>query len=163
MRRFMAVVVSSAFRNSLIDYNSSPRMIFRLAYQMQIIQHCREYFSTAQHINSIPPPPKRKTLKMGTPKSEIGMGREIPGNSGFCRSSKESLGPGNSGKFILGTPFLAIWGDFLGELIGNGRNTVSKYCFGRENSLSSAANSVSSAKNSASSLLHTNNRLKGTH
>ena len=28
---------------------------------------------------SFPP----KTLKMGTPKSEIGMGQEIPGNSGF--------------------------------------------------------------------------------
>ena len=40
-----------------------------------------------------------------------------PGNSGeiqgSCRISTETLGPGNSGKFILGTPFLAIWGDFL--------------------------------------------------
>ena len=38
-----------------------------------------------------------------------------------------------------------------------------EYCFGRENSLSSAANSVSSAKNSVSSAKHTNNRLRGTH
>ena len=37
-----------------------------------------------------------------------------------------------------------------------------EYCFGRENSLSSAANSVSSARNSVSSRLHTNNRLKRT-
>ena len=37
-----------------------------------------------------------------------------------------------------------------------------EYCFGEENSLSSAANSVSSARNSVSSLLHTNNRPKGT-
>ena len=38
-----------------------------------------------------------------------------------------------------------------------------EHCFGRENSLSSAANSVSSAKNSVSSIWHTNNRLTGTH
>ena len=38
-----------------------------------------------------------------------------------------------------------------------------EYCFGQENSLSSAANSVSSARNSVSSHLHTNNRPKGTH
>ena len=38
-----------------------------------------------------------------------------------------------------------------------------EYCFGGENSLSSAANSVSSARNSVSSRLHANNRLKGTH
>ena len=60
---------------------------------------------------SFPP----KTLKMGTPKSEIGMGREIREIQGFCRISTETLGPGNSGKFILGTPFLAIWRDFRGE------------------------------------------------
>ena len=47
--------------------------------------------------------------------------------------------------------------------LGNGRNTVREYCFGGENSLSSAANSVSSAKNSVSLLWHTNNRLRGTH
>ena len=35
---------------------------------------------------------------------------------GLCRISTETLGPGNSGKIILGTPFLAIWGDFLGEM-----------------------------------------------
>ena len=51
---------------------------------------------------------------MGTPTSEwAGKFREI---QGFCRISTETLGPGNSGKFILGTPFLAIWGDFLGEM-----------------------------------------------
>ena len=38
-----------------------------------------------------------------------------------------------------------------------------EYCFGEENSLSSAVNSVSSATNSVSSCLHTNNRLRGTH
>ena len=38
-----------------------------------------------------------------------------------------------------------------------------EYCFGRENSLSSAANSVSSASNSVSSLWHTNTRPRGTH
>ena len=38
-----------------------------------------------------------------------------------------------------------------------------RYCFGRENSLSFWADTVSSAKNSMSSLLHTNNRLRGTH
>ena len=47
--------------------------------------------------------------------------------------------------------------------LGNGRNTVSRYCFGEENSVSFGANSVSSAKNSVSSSLHTNNRLRGTH
>ena len=47
--------------------------------------------------------------------------------------------------------------------LGNGRNTVSRVLFRRENSLSSTANSVSSARNSVSSRLHTNNRLKGTH
>ena len=55
---------------------------------------------------SFPP----KTLKMGTPNSEIGMGWEIWEIQRFCRISTETLGPGNSGKFILGTPFLAIWG-----------------------------------------------------
>ena len=38
-----------------------------------------------------------------------------------------------------------------------------EYCFGGENSLSSAANSVSSARNSVSSLWHINNSLGGTH
>ena len=46
---------------------------------------------------------------------------------------------------------------------GTGGILFREYCFGRENSLSSAANSVSSAKNSVSLLWHTNNRLKGTH
>ena len=46
---------------------------------------------------------------------------------------------------------------------GTGGILFQEYCFGRENSLSSAANSVSSARNSVSSRLHTNNRLKGTH
>ena len=39
---------------------------------------------------------------MGTPKSEIEMGREI---QGFCGNSTETPGPRNSGNFILGTPF----------------------------------------------------------
>ena len=48
--------------------------------------------------------------------------------------------------------------------LGNGSGILFReYCFGRENSLSSAANSVSPAKNSVSSLCHTNNRLRGTH
>ena len=47
--------------------------------------------------------------------------RDGPGNSRKFRVSvefpeKKTLGPGNSGKLILGTPFLAIWGDFLGEM-----------------------------------------------
>ena len=46
---------------------------------------------------------------------------------------------------------------------GTGGILFREYCFGGENSLSSAANSVSSARNSVSSSLHTNNRLKGTH
>ena len=46
---------------------------------------------------------------------------------------------------------------------GTGGILFREYCFGEENSLSSAANSVSSARNSVSSRLHTNNRLKGTH
>ena len=47
---------------------------------------------------------------MGTPKSEIGMGRE---SQVLCRISTETLGPGNSGKFILGTPFSAFWGEMI--------------------------------------------------
>ena len=70
------------------------------------------YGSALPNISTSFPP---KTLKMGTPKSEIGMGQEIPEIQGFCRISTETLGLGNSGKFILGTPFLAIWGDFLGK------------------------------------------------
>ena len=58
--------------------------------------------SALPNISTTFPP---QTLQMGIPKSEIGMGREIPGKSGFCRISTETLGPGNSGKFILGTPF----------------------------------------------------------
>ena len=46
---------------------------------------------------------------------------------------------------------------------GTGGILFREYCFGEENSLSSAANSVSSARNSVLSRLHTNNRLKGTH
>ena len=46
---------------------------------------------------------------------------------------------------------------------GTGGILFREYCFGEENSLSSAANSVSSARNSVSSRLHTNNRPKGTH
>ena len=38
-----------------------------------------------------------------------------------------------------------------------------EYCFGRENSLSSAANSVSSAKKLGEFALAHNNRLRGTH
>ena len=46
-------------------------------------------------------------------------------------------------------------------LWGTGGILFREYCFGEENSLSSAANSVSSARNSVSSRLHTNNRPKG--
>ena len=49
------------------------------------------------------------------------------------------------------------------EKWGTGGILFREYCFGGENSLSSATNSVSSARNSVSSHLHTNNRLKGTH
>ena len=52
-------------------------------------------------------------------------------------------------------PFAENW--------GTGGILFREYCFGEENSLSSAANSVSSARNSVSSRLHTNNRPKGTH
>ena len=52
---------------------------------------------------------------------------------------------------------------FFGMCQGTGGILFREYCFGRENSLSSAANSVSSARNSVSSCLPTNNRLKGTH
>ena len=51
----------------------------------------------------------------------------------------------------------------LGLLWGTGGILFREYCFGEENSLSSAANSVSSARNSVSSRLHTNNRPRGTH
>ena len=54
---------------------------------------------------------------MRTPKSEIGMGLKFREIQDFCRISKETLGPGNSGKFILGTHF----GD-LGEFSGRNEN-----------------------------------------
>ena len=58
--------------------------------------------------------PKRRQWGPQNPKSGwAGKFREI---QGFCRISTETLDPGNSGKFILGTPFLAIWGDFPGEM-----------------------------------------------
>ena len=44
-----------------------------------------------------------------------------------------------------------------------GRIPFRECCFGRENSLSSAANSVSSAENLACLLGSTNNRLRATH
>ena len=50
-----------------------------------------------------------------------------------------------------------------GHILGNGRILFQEHCFGRENSLSSAANPVSSAANSVSALWRTNNRLRGTH
>ena len=40
---------------------------------------CSQMPSAAQHINFISPPKRAKTPKMGTPESEIGMGREIQG------------------------------------------------------------------------------------
>ena len=40
-------------------------------------------FLISSALPNIPTAFPPKTLKMGTPKSEIGMGREIPGNSGF--------------------------------------------------------------------------------
>ena len=49
------------------------------------------------------------------------------------------------------------------DVWGTGGILFREYCFGEENSLSSAANSVSSARNSVSSPLHTNNKPKGTH
>ena len=56
---------------------------------------------------------------------------------------------------------------FCKPLWGNGPNTVSivlfRPTFGRENSLSFSANSVSDSRSSVSSLLHTINRLRGTH
>ena len=48
-------------------------------------------------------------------------------------------------------------------LLESGGILFREYCFGGENSLSSAANSASSARNSVSSHLHTNHRMKGTH
>ena len=58
-----------------------------------------------------------------------------------------------------GIPPAILWGYSWGM----GGILFREYCFGEENSLSSAANSVSSARNSVSSRLHTNNRPKGTH
>ena len=82
----------------------------------------------------------------------------------FCRPPKRlflrlfcNFGPGGpegSCKWSLGSQVFQSW---------SGGILFREYCFGRENSPSSAANSVSSAKNSVSSLWHTNNRLRGTH
>ena len=83
-------------------------MVLGFAGDFQVSAGLSRNESALLNISTSFPP---KTLKLGTPKSEIGMGREI---QVFCRISTETLGPGNSGKFILGTPFSAFWGDFLG-------------------------------------------------
>ena len=71
------------------------------------------WLSAAQHINFISP----ENAENGDPQNPksgwAGKFREV---QGFCRISTETLGPGNPRKFIFGTPFLAIWGDFRGEM-----------------------------------------------
>ena len=59
-------------------------------------------------------PPKRR--KWGPQNPKLGWAEKFREIQVFCRISTETLGPGNSGKFILGTPFSAFWGDFLGEM-----------------------------------------------
>ena len=61
---------------------------------------------------SFPP----KTLKMGPQSVEIGVAGKFREIQGLWRISTENPDPGNSGKFILGTPFCCFGGDFLGEM-----------------------------------------------
>ena len=71
----------------------------------ELSQHCPTY---QLHF----PPKRRKWGPQNLKSGWAGKFREI---RGFCRISTEILDPGNSGEFILGTPFLAIWGFFWGK------------------------------------------------
>ena len=67
------------------------------------------------HVSALPSisasfPPEM--LRVGTPKFEISMGRHIPGNSGFLLNFHRNPWSGNSGRFILGTPFWQFGGIF---------------------------------------------------
>ena len=81
---------------------------------------------------------------------------------------RTQMGSDGLNRFLTGYYFVSPVGVRLVSLKtddfwGTGGILFREYCFGEENSLSSAANSVSSARNSVSSRLHTNNRPKGTH
>ena len=74
------------------------------------IYRCTKHISAAQHINFISP----KNDEYGDPKIRNRDAAKFWEIQGFCRISTETLGPGNSGKFILG-PHLVILEDFLGK------------------------------------------------